>query len=523
MTRRSAGGAIGSASIVNTATVGGVYNASDAAQLVSIGQFPGSANAAPVLVNQAGNLKPTISNVQYCNTDYAEYNPGSNAGPTTGTSLRIYGANFLPNTRILINGNIVNTVSKYVSATEMRTANVSLLDGSYTLAAFTTSNVGTIYTPGVQFRDMSFTIGSNLGFTPFNTFYSNTITTQGTGVTLSVVSGALPTNISLNSTTGVISGAVPTSYGPAQQSTFTVRATNAYGLTTDQPFSWMIGYYPVNYFVVAGGGGGASSGSAPGSPAPGGGSGGGGAGGLVTGQTVLGYGLPYTITVGAGGIAGPSGSPINFPGIIGGGPGWSSNIYQSSTAVVTTSGGGGGGKMTYTPVAIDPSSIGGQGGSGGGGGAGSIAAPGGLATGSPAINISGTQGYPGGLGASTVGGGGGGGAAGAGGGGIATGGNRGLGLPAAQFGYPGGFAYGGHGGSPTYNGFFDDRAIGTFTGNAGYGAAGGVQAGGGAGAAGTIILAIPTPYYPGSAPGATVTTLSGNTVLRYNTSTTFTA
>ena len=467
-------------------------------------------------------VQPIITNVAYTDASYTIVSYIAATPRATG-GIRVFGSNFLPNANVYLAGNVVSTV--YINSGELRTLYTAGIPSgtANTLMVFNSNVSGAVYYPGIVWRDTpTFTIGSNLGFTPFNTFYSNTITVTGSGTSFSVVTGTLPTNVSLNSTTGVISGAVPTSYGPAQQSTFTVRATDVYGLTTDQPFTWMVGYYPVNYFVVAGGGGGASSGGGPYSPAPGGGSGGGGAGGLLTGQTVLGYGLPYTITVGAGGIAGPSASPINFPGIIGGGPGWSSNIYQSSTAVVTTSGGGGGGKMTYTPVATDPSSIGGQGGSGGGGGAGSIAAPGGLATGSPAINISGTQGYPGGLGASTVGGGGGGGAAGAGGGGSTNGGNRGLGLPAAQFGYPGGFAYGGHGGSPTYNGFFDNLA-GTFTGNAGYGAAGGVQVGGGAGAAGTIILAIPTTYYPGSAPGATVTTLSGNTVLRYNTSTTFTA
>ena len=49
---------------------------------------------------------------------------------------------------------------------------------------------------------------------------------------------------------------------------------------------------------------------------------------------------------------------------------------------------------------------------------------------------------------------------------------------------------------------------------------------GGAGGSGVVILAMPTPNYPGSAPGATVTTppaAPGKTVLTYTSSGTFTA
>jgi hypothetical protein len=49
---------------------------------------------------------------------------------------------------------------------------------------------------------------------------------------------------------------------------------------------------------------------------------------------------------------------------------------------------------------------------------------------------------------------------------------------------------------------------------------------GGTGGSGTVILVIPTPSYPGSAPGATVTNppaAPGATVLTYTTSSTYTA
>jgi hypothetical protein len=49
---------------------------------------------------------------------------------------------------------------------------------------------------------------------------------------------------------------------------------------------------------------------------------------------------------------------------------------------------------------------------------------------------------------------------------------------------------------------------------------------GGGGGSGVVILAVPTPRYPGSAPGATVTTppaAPGMTVLRYTSSGSYTA
>jgi hypothetical protein len=457
-------------------------------------------------------VTPTISAVYYTDTNYNILS--ANAAPSsTASGLRIIGQNFLSNAQVYLQGNVAN--STYVNSTELRLPlPAAAATTANTLMVFNSNVSGAVYYPGIVWRDNpTFTIGSNLGFTPYGTFYSNTITATGTGISFSVVSGALPSNVSLNSTTGAISGAIPSSVGPAQQSTFTIRATNPYGLTTDQPFTWMVGYYPVNYFVVAGGGGGAGSDNAPLSPAPTtGGTGGGGAGGLLTGNTVLGYGLPYTISVGAGG------GGTGFNGTTTGIPGWSSNIYQGSTAVISTVGGGGGGRAAWFPTTTQPTSIGAPGGSGGGGGAWQSSAPGG--TGIPG---QGTNGGSGGIG--TAGGGGGGASTAGSPGSTPNGGNRGLGLPAAQFGYPGGFAYGGHGGGPAYSGFFDYPApLNAFTGNAGYGAGEASLSSGGNGSSGTIILAIPTTYYSAtySSPAAVVTTSGGNTIIKFNSSGTYT-
>lgn len=66
---------------------------------------------------------------------------------------------------------------------------------------------------------------------------------HGQSITYSVVSGSLPTGISLNSNTGIISGSSNLSDGTV--TTFTVRATDAVGLYTDREFSVIKNSVPV--------------------------------------------------------------------------------------------------------------------------------------------------------------------------------------------------------------------------------------------------------------------------------------
>ena len=107
--------------------------------------------------------------------------------------------------------------------------------------------------------------------------------------------------------------------------------------------------YQIRYLAVAGGGGG---GYGPGTPKTYIGGGGGG-GGVLQSQALLTIGVPYTITVGAGGNRTPSvcGSHV-------GGTGSNTTICGSGFSVTTYGGGGGGG---------GPAVPGTPGGSGGGG------------------------------------------------------------------------------------------------------------------------------------------------------------
>lgn len=265
--------------------------------------------------------------------------------------------------------------------------------------------------------------------------------------------------------------------------------------------------YSVDYLVVAGGaGGGANVG------------GGGGAGGLRTGTiSTISRGTVYTITVGAGGVAGVT------SGTLQGGTGG-----DSVFSTITSTGGGGGGYAT-SAGAINGTA----GGSGGGGGSLIDTA---ASTASGGAGTSGQGNRGGNVTSSARGSGGGGGSSaaggdtstdtnGAGGAGTASsisgtsvtyaGGGGGGGYPSN--GGAGGSGGGGAGGNPT-NGV--GTAGTTNRGGGGGGGAGGSAPGGngGAGGSGVVILSMATVNYSGTQTGGTVTTSGSNTIITYTTS-----
>jgi len=174
--------------------------------------------------------------------------------------------------------------------------------------------------------------------------------------TTNVLTNASLANCSLNSSTGAITTTdFDGSSTSARTHTFTIRATDAQGQTSDREFTLTSSYFGgtgVTYLVVAGGGSGGyvSSNSNNGQV-----SGGGGAGGYLTnyGGTAinLNSGTTYSITVGAGGTGGSatnsgqnsvlSGSGITTITSIGGGHGGHSSTGGSVNGAVGGSGGGG--------------------------------------------------------------------------------------------------------------------------------------------------------------------------------------
>jgi len=194
----------------------------------------------------------------------------------------------------------------------------------------------------------------------------------GSIVSYAIFANALPAGLSLNTTTGAISGTA-NAVGSDTTSSFTVRATDNAGNTTDRAFSITVrapvvqsftsvgttsfsvptGVIAARVLVIAGGGSGGTRNSGYASGGTDGGSGA-GAGGMIDHPALpLTPGGSVTVTVGAG--APSNFSPTQTPGSQGG-----PSVFSSLTAI-------GGGYGGCGPLSPNP---GGPGGSGGGEGSG---------------------------------------------------------------------------------------------------------------------------------------------------------
>ena len=331
--------------------------------------------------------------------------------------------------------------------------------------------------------------------------------------TTNVLTNASLANCALNNVTGAITSSdFDGSSTSARTHTFTIRATDAQGQTSDREFSLTSGYvsYPNNldFLVIAGGGSGASTANA----------GGGGAGGYRTAtENSVGQGVTITVTVGDGGAShfnansGNSGSASSFSG--------------SGLTTITSAGGGGGGHNGSNPGLAG----------GSGGGAGPNGSTG--AGNTPSTNP--VQGYRGGTAVTS-------GSWGAGGGGGASehgrdattskAGNGGAGRSSSITGSAVTRAGGGGGGTDSSIGLggTGGGGVGANPGNPNAGGNGVANTGGGGGGAetfhsgaggkGVVIISLPDGGYSGTTTGSpTVATgVSGKTVLTFNASGSYT-
>ncbi len=250
----------------------------------------------------------------------------------------------------------VNSTSGVVSGTSSSTTNLTFTiratdqGGNYTDRTFTLLNALPVWTT---------TSLSNIGVDGAVSIQV-TATDDGTISSYSVASGSLPTGLSISSS-GLITG-TPTVVATYS---FSLRATDDAGGTTDQAFTWTV--TPTVIFLVVGGGGGGGGGWANPSNRQGGG---GGAGGLRTSfGSVSGRGSaiesPLAITLGAN-----YGVTIGGGGGVGGGQGSIGGNGGNTTFASITSNGGGGGGFSTNGTGASGGCGGGGGSEGGAGGAG---------------------------------------------------------------------------------------------------------------------------------------------------------
>jgi hypothetical protein len=409
-----------------------------------------------------------------------------------GGYIVITGAEFQSGATVLIDTTLASSVT-YVNSTTLRAQVPAKSAASYNLYVVNPDGGTGLKVSGITYSGSpTWVTTSPLANLSSNTVFSGNF--SATGATSYANTTILPTGFNLLAN-GYYYGNI--SVGAETTYSFTIRATDSELQDSDKTFSLtavtLAPTYTAYYMVVAGGGAGGD-----------GDAGGGGAGGMLTGNTTVIRTSTYTVTVGSG-AAGQSNSGGRGPAGIGGNSQIAAPTVPSFTTVLSYGGGAGGG---YN-----------QGGTPGGSGGGASNVRGGQGSGVPG------QGNPGG--GSPVGGGGGAGGAGQGGAGYGSGVTGGPGAlwPYTNTTYAGGggamSGAGGSGGGG--NGDGSPGSTNTGGGGGGFRFSGGT---GGSGGSGVVVLAVPTPNYPGSAPGATVTTppaAPGMTVLTYNSSGTFTA
>ena len=459
---------------------------------------------SPLLVdsNAGGNITFTITGSNFGSGAVTKF-IGNDATEITASTTTVNSSSSI--SAIIARSSFVNAKEPY----DVKVLNTSGLSGIL-------DNQISVDTP-VAWSTSAGTLGT------FNGESSQSITLTATDsnsdtITYSILSGSLPSGLSLNSSTGVLSGTL-TDVASQTTSTFTIRASTT-DANADRAFSITVNPapYSADFLVIAGGGGGGSSPS--GFTGGAGGAGGyrnsyltetsGGGGSSETSLTFT-KGTVYTITVGGGGTGGASGTN-----------GLSSSISGTGITTITSSGGGKGANGSENST----SNNGSVGGSGGGGGC----AYGTPATGGTGGSGTANQGFGGGQARShnsndsNLQAGGGGGASAVGGNGGATvGGTGGAGLASSITGSSVTRAGGGGGG--TYN---QSSGSGGAGGGGGGFSAGSTNTGGGggtgsSGGSGVVILRMPTAKYSGTTTGSpTVTTDGTDKVLVFNASGSYT-
>jgi hypothetical protein len=456
---------------------------------------------SPLLVDLStgGNITFAITGSNFQSGAVAKF-VGNDATEITASTTTVTNSTTI--SAVIARSSFVNAKEPY----DIKVSNSSGLSGILDNQVYVDTNVA--------WSTASGSLGT-LAYNASGTHYTLSATDADSDtITYSVLSGTLPTGLSLNSSTGVISGTLNNA-GGISVSTFTIRAstTNA---NADRQFSITVGGapYSVDFLVVAGGG---SGGYAPPSQHTGGG---GGAGGFRTSTQTVSSGTAITITVGDGGAGGADSNN-----------GSNSSISGSGLTTITSTGGGRGGRADGSNGQNGGSGGGGASGNGNGGGSGNTPST------SPSQGNNGGNGFIDGI-LYDAGGGGGAGSSGVN-GTTNIGGNGGNGASSSITGTAINYAGGGGGGArradggTSYIGYgidgggnggaevgFGGRSGGNATANTGSGGGGNHSYGGdaGSGGKGVVILSVPTASYSGTTTGSpTVTTKNAgaDTVLTF--------
>lgn len=347
--------------------------------------FPITGSPYTVTVSNPGVTNPTGSNAHILSNSVTA---GNAPVWSTAATLPTFSRNVAYTTTLVAtdSSDAGSSISYSVVSGALPT-NLTLTSTSGVIAGTATSATTATFTvratdAGGNFVDRAFTmpnatpVWSTTSMTnvDWNVAYSFTLLApddSGNTPTFSLVSGTLPSGLSLNASTGVVSGTTQAS----GTSALTFRATDVNGGFANQAISLVVNPRYVQVLLIAGGGSG-GNGASNGSNC----SGGGGAGGVLFNSTVnVSGGTGYGITIGGGGSSyGASSSQDGYDGsatqgfgltAVGGGRGGGAQAGNGGNG---GSGGGAGEGMTPGSGTSGQGFDGGSNNFGGGGGAGGV-------------------------------------------------------------------------------------------------------------------------------------------------------
>ena len=174
-----------------------------------------------------------------------------------GEQISLIGSGFTSDCSIYLN-KVKVTTQTYVSATQIIFTVPSLPVGDYIISVVNPYGNISVLHPGISVNNsIYFTTNSGSLGTIYNAkYYSIPVqAVANSAITYSVVSGTLPTGLSLDSSTGVISGTT-SDFTSDQIYSFTIQISNISGKTTTRSFSlaavvdivtWV---YPINNNIV---------------------------------------------------------------------------------------------------------------------------------------------------------------------------------------------------------------------------------------------------------------------------------
>ena len=185
-----------------------------------------------LVATETSLVSPKISSLTYAGDDTA-------ADPTGSQTITINGSGFSSGAAVYVSGSVVSSVT-VVSSTQVTFSSPAKTAGNYTLLLVNADGGTATFIPGMQYSGVpswSTSSGSLASVYEYDAVSSTLAATSDSPVTYSVTSGALPTGVTLASSTGVVSGTAPSQASGSTTYNFTTSAIDGENQDTPRNFS----------------------------------------------------------------------------------------------------------------------------------------------------------------------------------------------------------------------------------------------------------------------------------------------